>query len=53
MISDEALEAKIFKKLQFLSETDEECAQLEVDTLHSKESLRSNPRRHVSCSIRD
>ena len=41
MISDEALEGKIFKKLQFLSQTDEECAQLEVDTLTAKKALEA------------
>ena len=41
MISDEELENRIFKKLQFLSQTDEECAQLEVDTLTAKKALEA------------
>ena len=41
MISDEELETRIFKKLQFLSQTDEECAQLEVDTLTAKKALEA------------
>ena len=41
MISDEELENRIFKKLQFLSQTDEDCAQLEVDTLTAKKALEA------------